>query len=73
MKKYLLVLGFFIAGMNQVNAQYYDNLNFNINDSLKLVASTNSAAKKIDILMKKEDLGSLMKDHLCTVVYPNLY
>jgi glycosyltransferase involved in cell wall biosynthesis len=51
MKKYLLVLGFFIAGMNQVNAQYYDNLNFNINDSLKLVASTNSAAKKIDILM----------------------
>jgi len=51
MKKYLLVLGFFIAGMNQVNAQYYDNLNFNINDSLKLVASTNSVAKKIDILM----------------------
>ena len=51
MKKYILVLGFFIAGMNQLNAQYYDNLNFNINDSIKLVASTKSAAKKIDILM----------------------
>ena len=51
MKKYLLVLGIFIVGMNNVKAQFYSNLNFNINDSLKLVASTNSNPKKIDILM----------------------
>ncbi len=51
MKKYLLVLGIFILGINNVEAQYYSNLNFNINDSLKLVASTNSNPKKIDILM----------------------
>ena len=51
MKKYLLVLGIFIFGMNNVKAQFYSNLNFNINDSLKLVASTNSNPKKIDILM----------------------
>ena len=51
MKKYLLVLGFIIAGMNQLNAQYYSDLNFNVNDSLKLVASTNSNSKKIDILL----------------------
>jgi sigma-B regulation protein RsbU (phosphoserine phosphatase) len=51
MKKYLLVLGIFIVGMNNVKAQFYSNLNFNINDSLKLVASTNSNPKKIDILI----------------------
>jgi hypothetical protein len=51
MKKYLLVLGIFIFGMNNVKAQFYSNLNFNINDSLKLVASTNSNPSKIDILM----------------------
>jgi len=50
MKKYLLVLGIFIVGMNNVNAQFFSNLNFNINDSLKLVASTNSNPKKISIL-----------------------
>jgi serine phosphatase RsbU (regulator of sigma subunit) len=50
MKKYLLVIGIFIFGMNNVKAQFYSNLNFNINDSLKLVASTNSNPKKISIL-----------------------
>ncbi len=51
MKKYLLIIGIFIFGMNNIKAQFYSNLNFNINDSLKLVASTNSNPKKIDILM----------------------
>ena len=51
MKKYLLALGIFIFGMNNVKAQFYSNLNFNINDSLKLVASTSSNPKKIDILL----------------------
>ena len=51
MKKYLLVIGILVFGMNNVKAQFYSNLNFNINDSLKLVASTNSNPKKIDILM----------------------
>lgn len=50
MKKYLLALGIFIFGMNNVKAQFFSNLNFNINDSLKLVASTNSNPKKISIL-----------------------
>ena len=50
MKKYLLVLGIFIVVMNNVNAQFFSNLNFNINDSLNLVASTNSNPKKISIL-----------------------
>ena len=51
MKKYLLIIGIFIFGMNNIKAQFYSNFNFNINDSLKLVASTNSNPKKIDILM----------------------
>ena len=80
MKKYLLVLGFFIAGMNQLNAQYYDNLNFNINDSIKLVASTKSAAKKIDILMNigyryewsKGD-SAIIYFKTCYIICSNLY
>jgi len=51
MKKYLLVLGIFFIGNNTINAQFYSDLNFNINDSLKLVASTNSNYKKVDILI----------------------
>ena len=51
MKKYLLVIGILVFGMNNVKAQFYSNLNFNINDSLKLVASTSSNPKKIDILL----------------------
>ena len=54
MKKYLLVIGIFIFEMNNVKAQFYSNLNFNINDSLKLVASTNSNPKKIDIFVSKK-------------------
>jgi serine phosphatase RsbU (regulator of sigma subunit) len=51
MKKYLLVLGIFIFGMNNVNAQYYSNLNFSLADSLAAVKNTNDHSQKIDILI----------------------
>jgi len=51
MKKYLLILGIFISGMNNINAQYYDDLNFNLKDSLQSIKDAKSYEKKIDILM----------------------
>jgi serine phosphatase RsbU (regulator of sigma subunit) len=51
MKKYLLVLGIFIFGMNNVEAQYYSNLNFSLSDSLAAVKNTNDNTKKIHILI----------------------
>ena len=50
MKKYLLALGIFIFGMNNVKAQYYSNLNFSLADSLAAVKNTNDNTKKIGIL-----------------------
>jgi serine phosphatase RsbU (regulator of sigma subunit) len=51
MKKYLLVLGIFILGINNIEAQYYSNLKFSLTDSLAAVKNTNDNAKKIHILI----------------------
>ena len=50
MKKYLFVFCFLLLAITCVKAQYYSDLNFSLKDSLKLVASTSSSLKKIDIL-----------------------
>ena len=50
MKK-IIILFLFILPLNYLNAQFYKDLKFNLSDSLKLVESSNSYQKKVDILM----------------------
>jgi|694.fasta_scaffold20390_2 serine phosphatase RsbU (regulator of sigma subunit) len=50
MKK-IIILFLFILPLNYLNAQFYKDLKFNLSDSLKLVESSNSYEKKVDILM----------------------
>jgi len=50
MKKTLLVVIFFITFITIVNAQYYSNLNFSLNDSLLVVKNTEDNSVKLRVL-----------------------
>jgi len=50
MKKTLLIVIFLVSGITIVNAQYYSNLNFSLNDSLLVVKNTEDNSVKLRVL-----------------------
>lgn len=50
MKKTLLIVIFLVAGITIINAQFYSNLNFSLNDSLLVVKNTEDNSVKLRVL-----------------------
>ena len=50
MKKTLFIVIFLVSGITIVNAQFYSNLNFSLNDSLLVVKNTEDNSVKLRVL-----------------------